>query len=163
EILPDRLRAEWHKYLPSGEVDLDVRLAFDGKEWKPEILCKCLNASFSYHKFPYRLERTRGTIELKQGTLRTNLVAATHRAELRIVGEFQIFPTPGPGWLEVRGDALRFDDKLLRAMSGPSSAIVRSLNPYGRFNYFGRFWRGADAVEHRQMVINLSQCAMRFD
>ncbi len=163
DILPERLKVEWHRFLPSGEVDLDANVAFDGKTWLPDVYCKCLNASFSYHKFPYRLERARGTIELKQGLLKTNLVAATDSAELRLVSEFQILPTPGPGWLEVRGDALRFDEKLLRAMSGPSSAIVRSLNPYGKFNLVGRFWREADGIEHRDLAINLSQCALRFD
>ncbi|HEX3872368.1 MAG TPA: hypothetical protein VHV77_18110, partial [Pirellulales bacterium] len=163
EILPEQAKTEWHKFLPSGEVDLDVRLAFDGQNWQPEVLCKCVNASFSYYKFPYRMERVRGTLELKDGILKTNLVAATDSAEVRIVCELRTLPAPGPGWVEVRGDGLRFDDKMLAAMSGPSSAIVRSLNPYGRFNLFGRFWRDDDASEHRLMVMNLSQCAMRFD
>ncbi len=163
EILPDRWQQEWHKFLPSGEVDLDVKLGFDGTAWHPELVCKCLNASFSYHKFPYRLERTRGTLELKDGRLKTNLVAASESAQLRLVGETQVLPEPGPSWFEIRGEEVRFDEKLLSAMPGTASNIVRALNPYGKFNIFGRFWRGDDAVEHKHLALNLSQCAVRFD
>ena len=60
-ILPHRLQAQWNKYLPAGQVDADVRLAFDGQTWRPEIAVRCLNVSFTHHKFPYRLEHGKGT------------------------------------------------------------------------------------------------------
>ncbi len=62
KLLPEAMRADWTKYLPEGEVDADIKLAYDGNAWQPDVDVRCLNVAFTYHKFPYRLERTTGQI-----------------------------------------------------------------------------------------------------
>ncbi|HEX4129864.1 MAG TPA: hypothetical protein VHZ24_07460 [Pirellulales bacterium] len=163
DLLPAKWQAEWHKYMPSGEVDLDVHATYDGHKWQPDVFCKCLNTSFTYHKFPYRLDRGRGTLELKQGRLALNLMAHSEEAELRLVGAWQVDVTPATGWVEMRGDNLRFDEKLLAAMPEATGRVVRSLRPFGQFGMSGKFWRGADAIEHRDLVMSFSGCSMKFD
>ena len=61
--------------MPAGEVDADVQLAFDGQTWRPEVSVRCLNVSFTHHKFPYRLEHGTGTLDLKDDRLKVNLTA----------------------------------------------------------------------------------------
>ena len=65
DILPASLQAEWKKYWPAGVVDADARLSYDGRTWQPEMVAvRCQNVSFEHHKFPYRLEQGRGTLDL---------------------------------------------------------------------------------------------------
>jgi hypothetical protein len=67
--LPESLRKHWQEYQPEGEVDADLRLSFDGMKWNPNLIVKCLNVAFTYHKFPYRFERAGGTLVLAAGFL----------------------------------------------------------------------------------------------
>ncbi|HWB00028.1 MAG TPA: hypothetical protein VG713_16125, partial [Pirellulales bacterium] len=163
DLLPPGWQAEWDKYEPAGEVNLDVSLAYDGKSWQPEIVCQCVNASFLHYKFPYRLDRARGTLDLKQGLLTTNLVAMSEDAELKIVSSMQVNVSPAVGWVEIRGEQLRFDEKLLAAMPEATRRVVRSLNAFGRFSMFSRFYRDSSAIEHRELAMSLDACSMKFD
>ena len=40
------------------------------KTWRPEVAVRCLNVSFTHHKFPYRLEHGKGTLDLKDDRLK---------------------------------------------------------------------------------------------
>lgn len=164
-LLPERWQTEWNKFVPAGEVDLDVTLEFDGQAWRREVTCKCLNVAFSYHKFPYRLERAHGTLALRQDRLDVNLVANSDHSELRLLGELTMREPHPVGWLEVRGDDLRIDEKLLLAMPERPQATVRSLNAHGKIHVFYRFWREAESPEvpHQHAVVTLQRCGMRFD
>jgi hypothetical protein len=60
DALPEPLKQPWANFLPSGRVHAELKLAYDGRTWQPEVSLQCLNVSFSYHRFPYRLERATG-------------------------------------------------------------------------------------------------------
>ncbi|HET6883010.1 MAG TPA: hypothetical protein VFI31_22770, partial [Pirellulales bacterium] len=103
-ILPLEWQNEWHKYLPAGEFDADLKLAYDGQGWRPELIVACKSVSFSFIKFPYRLERGQGRIELVDDLLKVDLKAFTEGEEVRIFGDFR---HPGPkatGKVNIRGD-----------------------------------------------------------
>ena len=130
EIVPVPLRGEWHKFMPAGEIDLDVKLAFQmARSGNLDITARLLNVAFSYHKFPYRLERARGTIEYKNNVLKViDVLAYSDRSEVRISGELHDPQQLGPGWIEVRGDNLRLDEKLLMALDDRLRAGSRAFS-----------------------------------
>lgn len=169
EALPKSAQAEWHKYLPSGEVDLILDLSYDGARWLPELTAHCHNVAFTYHKFPYRLERCRGTITVKDGQLSANLLAPGTSDEVRVVAELRPFDSPPTGVVEVRGQNVRIDEKLLVALPQGPRDVVRSLHPHGTFNLYLRLWRDASTEGvtasgwRKYVVLGLSRCSLQCD
>lgn len=164
-ILPLDWQNEWQKFLPAGEFDADLKLDYDGQKWRPELTVACRNVSFSYHKFPYRLERGQGHIGLEGNLLKIDLRAFTEGEEVRIFGDFR---NPGPkamGKVNIRGDNIRLDEKLFLALNDSGRRIVRSLNPRGTFNFTYDFWHGPEAPPrvHKKLTLSLNRCSLRYD
>ena len=53
--LPALLRDQWDKYQPTGLVDADVKLTFDGARWKPSATLTGRELAFESDKFSYRV------------------------------------------------------------------------------------------------------------
>jgi len=131
DILPDRLRPEWDKYLPAGKIHADVRLHYDGRRWDPDVTVDCLDTAFTYHKFPYRLQHARGRIEWKDNAVDVRLVGRAGSREVHVEGKI-VDPRPGCAfWFKVDGGDLPLDEKLFEALRGKARDTVRSLNPRG--------------------------------
>ena len=164
-ILPYDWQAEWHKFLPAGEFDADFKLVYDGEQFRPELTILCKSASFSYHKFPYRLERATGRLELTDGVLKLDLKAYTEGEEVRIFGQFR---NPGPeavGHVNISGNNIRLDEKLFLALSDGGRRIVRSLNPRGTMNVSFDLWHGGESPPrvHKKLTLSLNRCSLRYD
>jgi hypothetical protein len=164
-ILPLAWQGEWHKFMPAGEFDADLKLDYDGQRWQPHLTITCKNASFSYHKFPYRLERAQGRIELVDGLLKIDLKAFTEGEEVRIFGQFRNPGASAVGKINVRGDNIRLDEKLFLALSENGRRIVRSLNPRGTFNVSFDLWHGKESPPrvHKKATLSLNRCSLRYD
>ena len=162
-MLPVAWHDEWMKYLPTGEVDLRAALTYDGHTWQPEVVAHCTNVGFTYHKFPYRLERGRGTIELRQDKLQFQLVANADSAPVRLSGTV-VLTKPVQVLIEVAAENLRIDDKFFSALPDKPAEIVRSLNPYGTLNVSYRFATGDPAKPgpKHQATLTLNRCAMKY-
>jgi hypothetical protein len=165
DILPPNWQQQWRHFLPAGEVDLDVDLAFDGRVWRPDVTARCLNVGFTHHKFPYRLERGRGTVELHGDQLKINLAALGDSAEVRVVAEMQAKEESPVGWIDIRAENVRLDEKFLAALPDGGRSFVRSLNPFGTINVSYLFKRTAESVAetHQDLVVNLNGCSIKFD
>lgn len=164
DVLPENLKEHWYKYRPSGQVDIDAKLSFDGKSWRPEALVRCLNVSFTHHKFPYRLDEGRGSITLKDNALDLNLTAASGSQEVRIDARVDHLVPEGKGWCEIRADDIQFDDKLLAALPEKAREVVQSLHPRGSMAVYARYWRDADGQPlHRHVVIQPNRCSIQSD
>ncbi|MBN1395545.1 MAG: AsmA-like C-terminal domain-containing protein [Pirellulales bacterium] len=163
KILPLSLQDQWYKLLPAGRVDADVRLDFDGRRWRPEISARYLNASLTHHKFPYRLEHGKGTLELKENSLRANLVAYSGSQPVRLTAEMA-HPFNDPvGWFEAKGDNIQLDEALISALPEKSRAVVRSLDPRGSVNFYLRMWKErADEPLHQHLLVGPNRCTVRF-
>ena len=165
ELLPPKLQTEWHKYMPTGEIDADVQLDFDGVTWRPQVVMQCINVSFTHYKFPYRLDRGRGTIEFRDRQINCNLTAQSDNAEVRIAAQVEGPSSPPLGWVEIRGEQVRLDEKLLFAMPEKAANVVRTLHPTGNANAFYRWWHDAKepGTPHQFAQINLNRCSMRYE
>lgn len=167
EVLPRDLQAMWRKYFPAGSIDAQLRLDFDGRQWKPELAVACQDVSFAYHRFPYRLERSRGTVQLKDNRLQVDLTATASGQDVKIRGDVFHPGADFTGWVEFGcQQPIPLDEKLLAALVDPKARdVVRSLRPSGTLAVQGRFER-TDPREpelHRHVQIDLFNCSMNYE
>lgn len=164
ESIPDAYRQAWYKFLPEGDIDASAKLIFADGKWTPNATVACRNVSFSYHKFPYRLEQGKGTIRLIDRRITLRMMAAAGSQPMRINGDIQ---NPGPqftGWVEVEGNAVPIDDKLVAALPSKPRDVVRSMHPQGSVNVFARLWRDpGEARIHRQVMLAFNRCSIAYD
>lgn len=164
KVLSPPLLESWQKFLPEGEIDADLKLAFDGKTWKPEVEARCLNVAFTYQKFPYRLERASGLLTLHDNRLKADLTAYAGGQPVKIHGSITNPGQDFTGWVEFDGANLPFDEKLFAAMSHKVSAVVREFHPQGTFNMHGRVWReDRRSVPHEHFEMRLNRCSMNYE
>src|SRR5690606_28014349 len=98
------LQAEWAKYKPTGIVDADLQLTFDGHQWRPTATLTAHNLAFEAEEFPYRVTEGSGTIGYTPSTagqpalLNIDLMGLGGGQPLRFTGQV-IDPQPGAlGW-----------------------------------------------------------------
>jgi hypothetical protein len=163
-VIPEPLLTEWTRFKPLGEISADVKLDFDGQHWRPEVTVHCLDLAITYFKFPYRLDRASGTLELKNDQLNVDLTAYAASQPLSIVGQFQ---HPGPkftGRVDISGQNLPFDQNLIAALKPKAGNLLRSLNPSGTFNFYLRVDRdNADRLPSEFLSVHPNRAAVRYD
>lgn len=162
-ILPEELRDAWQKFQPTGEIDIDADLRFDGQKWHPRLDVKCLDVALVYEKFPFRLERGAGTLRLHDDLLTMDLTAYANTDPLRITAAIR---SPGPDWkgvVDVNCPHLELGEDVLAALPDSSRAVVRSLHPHGVISGNIRCWQQEDLVTHKSAHIDLNNCTVRYD
>jgi len=164
DSLPAWAQDLWYKYRPAGEVDADLKLAFDGAAWQPEATVQCRGVSLTHHKFPYRLDQGQGTITLKDDRLAMNLTAYRGRQPIRLTAEAS-HPFHEPvGWFEAKGDDLPLDESLVAALPERPRAVVRSLDPHGTVSFYVRLWRDkSDEPMHQHIQVAPNRCSVRYE
>jgi hypothetical protein len=123
-LLPDAWKVQWSRLLPAGEVDLRAQFTRRLGAIDPKVSVRCRNASLTHYRFPYRVDRTVGTVVVDGGSVAIHLTGQAGGRPVHIEGTFRSTPQGTAGALEVRGDAMRVDDSLLAAMPARSQAIV---------------------------------------
>ncbi len=163
-VLPENLQEQWEQYRPSGQVDVDAKLAFDGRTWSPTAQVRLLNVSFTHIHFPYRLDQGMGTLHLADGRLQVNIHACSGTEPVRIDAELVEVLNSPHGWMRVQSDAIPLDEKLLVALPDGSQKVVRSLQPQGTIRVDYRIWRERpESPLQKHLVVELNRCALRFD
>jgi hypothetical protein len=163
--LPASLQDQWQKYLPSGEIDADLWLTYDGQNWLPDLSVRLVNVAFSHYKFPYRLDQTTGTMTYSGGALNLDLTSQAGAGPIRIQGRIV---KPGPEWtggVDISGTGLSIDDRLIFALPEKGRDIVQKLAPSGQFDIAWKMWRN-DARQikpHLQMGLKLRGCGIEYE
>ena len=163
--LPESLQEQWHKYRPGGFIDADAKFVYDGRRWTPDLAVRCLNVSFTYYKFPYRLEEGSGRVTLKDDVLQVNLMACSGTQSVRLDGRWERATAPVPvGSFEAHAEELQLDTKLISALPDQSRAVVQSLRPEGTVKVYLRSWRDApEQPVHQHLVLNAKGCAIQYE
>ncbi len=163
-LLPEPLAAQWSRLLPAGEVDVTARLARRGGAIVPDIAVRCRNVSLTYYRFPYRLDRTVGTVTFKDGTLAMHLTGQAGGHPVQVEGNVARSSAGSTGFIEVRGDRLQIDDALLAAMPARSADIVRTLRGSGTFDFVFRHDRSPELPggHANSLGIRLAQCSLCY-
>jgi len=163
-MLPQPLAAQWSKLLPAGEIDLSAQVVRRGNVVEPDVSVRCRNVSLTHYRFPYRVDRTVGTVTFKGRTLAMHLTGQAGGNPVHVAGTLDMAVPGGRGFVEVRGVGMQIDDALLTAMPPRSAAIVRSLRGSGTFDFLFRHDRGPelDRGFANQLDIRLTRCSIAY-
>ncbi|HEX3725418.1 MAG TPA: hypothetical protein VHV08_04215, partial [Pirellulales bacterium] len=168
--LDEPLRTDWKNYDPEGDVNFDCMIVSDGQTWQPTLHVTCLNnISFSCHRFPYRLEGIRGTLNLEANVLALDLMGFSGAQPVYVKGRFD---NPGPnfsGVVDLWGEKIQFDEKLFGSLLKPKAReTLRSLNPRGTFNFHAHLWREPNdplprPEMHEQVRVAVNRCSVHYE
>ncbi len=162
--MPTALAQQWDLYRPSGQVDLYGVLEYDGQHWFPEATIECLDVSFLYAKFPYRLDHGQGRLELRNDTLWIHLTAFSEDQPVRIAAEI-LHPLSQPtGWVEIQAQSLPMDQKFFDALRDPTRRLLAPLHPQGNLAVVYRWQRDRPQEQgHRQIRLQLQRGAICYE
>jgi hypothetical protein len=163
-LLPERFAAQWSKLMPAGEIDVRARLMRRAGGVSPDVSVRCRNVSLTHYRFPYRLDRTVGTVTYKGTTLQLHLTGQAGGHPVQVAGTLDTAEAGGRGFVEVSGAGMRIDDALLAAMPARSADILRKLRAAGTFDFVFRHDRSPQFPRgHANALgIRLEQCSMAY-
>lgn len=169
--LPPLLQEEWLKYQPTGTVDADVQVTFDGVLWRPTITLTGRNLAFESDKFAYRVSDGSGTLSYvpagatQPAILNINLLGYGGGQPLQFNG--QVFdPQPGAlGWLEIVGENVEIEERMVNALPGKTKEVIQSMHPEGRFNVRWRIDRTlpGQLKPYSSLNLELVNCRVNYD
>ena len=162
-FMPAAVAAHWSKLLPAGEVDVRAHVVRQAGAVRPDVSLRCRNVSLTYYRFPYRVDRTVGTVTLKDTQLALHLTGEAGGHPVHVEGAVAT-TAGGPGFVEVRGEGMRIDEPLLAALPPRSAEIVRSLRAAGTFDFAFRHERSPELPGGfaNTLGIRLAQCSLTY-
>lgn len=142
EALSPKLRLSWDKLSPQGSCDLAGSMRFVNGKPKLVGTAKLQDCSIAFHKFPYRVHKVRGVVELHpEGhfTFDCNGVGADATGTCR--GMAVDLPGGPASDIEIVCKNAMIDDRLEAALDPPMLAIYRKFKAAGRGDVYARFTR----------------------
>jgi hypothetical protein len=163
-FLPASLTSQWSKLLPAGEVDLRATLNRRQGTLATDLSVRCRNISLTYYRFPYRVDRTVGTVTYRNGHVAMHLTGSAGGHPVHVEGSIDVSRPGKPGRVEVRGEGMRIDEALLAALPAQKAEIVRRLRATGTFDFAFRHDRdpGFEKGYHNTLGIRLTRCTMAY-
>jgi hypothetical protein len=163
-LLPPALAAQWSKLLPAGEIDVRAELRRRDGAIDPDVAVRCRNVSLTHYRFPYRVDRTVGTVTFKGRALNLHLTGQAGGHPVHVAGTIDTAVAGGRGFVEVSGDGMRIDDALLAAMPPRSADVLRALRGSGSFDFVFRHDRGPGLPRgwSNSLGIRLANCSLSY-
>jgi hypothetical protein len=163
-LLPPAIAEQWRRLLPAGEVDVRAEVTRRKGTLDPRISVRCRNISLTHYRFPYRLDRTVGTVVFQGRALSLYLTGQAGGHPVQVSGAFQFDPAGPVGHVEVRGEGMRINDSLLAAMPPRSADIIRSLRAAGVFDFVFRHERARHLPDGKanSLGIRLTGCSLAY-
>lgn len=162
--LPPKWKEQWDRYLPGGEVNADFQLSRDKNGWHPQCKIECISLAFTHYKFPYRMERAQGIIELQDDLLDLQLSAQAGTRPVEIVGRIHQPGPNGVGEVFVKVDAVPLNEKLIRATPEKIQKVIESFAPQGTINIFFHAKRDTPTAQWTpHYVIDLNNVSIRYE
>jgi hypothetical protein len=163
-FLPAPLASQWSKLLPAGEVDLQLKLARRAGQLTRDMSIRCRNLSLTYYRFPYRLDRTVGTVTYRDGAITMHLTGLAGGNPVHVEGALDTSRPGNPGSVQVRGEGMRIDDALLTALPPAGADVMRRLRGTGTFDFAFRHERDAKHPRgfKNSLGLRLSKCTLAY-
>jgi len=169
--LPTVVKDQWDKYQPTGIVGGELQLTFDGKNWHPVAMLRGHELAFESDKFRYRLSDGSGTIRYtpreanQPAQLDLDLVGHGGGQPLKIVG--QVFdPRPGAtGWVEITGQNVDIEHRMIKALPEKARKVIRSMHPTGKFHVRWKLERKqlGQLKPDTWLQLELADCQVKYD
>jgi len=149
DALPAETRAVWDRVLPTGEVDLDLRLLRSkGGEPRIRATARARGNRVLVRDVPLPVTIREGTVEFNEGRVRLNHLMG----QVDPIGEIAVSGEISPGadgpttHLEIDGKAIPIDDRFKERMPRALSDVLKSLKLSGTadFKFTMDEWRERD-------------------
>ena len=162
-FLPPDLQSHWQKLLPEGEVDFRAEVMRKKGNTIPKVSLRCRNVSLTHYRFPYRLDRTVGTVILNNKQLTMHLTGQAGGNPVQVNGQMQLTDAGSIGHVEVRGREMPIDERLLTAMPARGAEILERLHASGTFDFIFRQDRSPDFPKghFNSLDIRLLDCTLK--
>ena len=147
-------------------IDADLTLEFDGRTSRPEVSEASIsfsNMSFTHDKFPYRVDRGKGSLELKNDLLTLDVTAFSGSQPVRMKAKVNR-PLHGPtGWFKATGDDIQIDKDIIKALPEKPQEVAQKLDPHGTINFKYHCLRDvADQPMHHYLRLNPNGCSICY-
>lgn len=131
-----KLKKFYDDYDPHGLVDLEIEVAKRAGADQPilarRIILSPQGADMSYRRIPYRVRQVYGVVEYATDGVRINDLRGTHGDGIVTVnGYFEKPLKTSTKKLSIRGEQIRIDDDLYRAMPDQYRKPTRMFSPSG--------------------------------
>ncbi len=137
-FLPAEWTGHWQKILPQGEVDVRAEVHRKNGFTIPNVSLRCRNIALTHYRFPYRLDRTVGTVILENKELTMHLTGQAGGNPVQVNGVIELTDAGTVGHVEVRGRDMPIDERLLTAMPARGAEILERLHADGTFDFVFR-------------------------
>jgi AsmA-like C-terminal region len=183
--LPVGLDHLWQRFRPTGPIDVDAKLTFDGHRLRPDLTAYCRGISLTdAEKFPYPVEQATGTVHLlpaptgDDAELHIDLNAQGNGQPIHIradladlkmptaVAAANAEPVAKPVIsVEVSGSGIAIHERLLAALSERTQRFVRSLAPEGTIDFRWRYERAnpAQLDADTSLELRLADCGVQYE
>ena len=164
QVMPHSAKRFCEHFKPDGMFDARIEM---GQGLKKKITARLINTSFSYHKFPYRLENCRGKVAWVGNRLEYTVNTVEHDQTLKIEG---VIDNPGDKATYFCNfgteGLLPIDEPMLRSLVNYPSVerAVRDFRLQGHVSGRGTIEKltpGPNGIVRKQVAIRLHECAVR--
>ena len=151
----------------SGVGDVNTELTLVNGTWKPQCLdVRFSELNFTFLEFPYSVERLVGDMHIDDSAkINFNLVTRHGEAvRVRVLGNYEnIFDDPA-GQVQIWGEDVPIDDKLMKTIPNQYRQIVQSLHPTGKITAYLRLTLPpGDVPLQKRFSIGLNKVAIQYD
>jgi len=166
-FLNDTVEELLSKFDYEGTTDLYAQLSCQNGAWLPKnIEMHVSEVGFAYHPFPYRLDRLAGRLLVDDTAALHFRFTTKQDAALKAVIEghyTNIFSAP-VGKVEVFGEDVPIDQKLIRTLPPSVQQVAHSLNPTGKLKSHLIFELPPNhAPLNKHFDITLDNVSLRYD
>jgi hypothetical protein len=167
--LPESLQEVQALFSPAGVIELSLQFSRKSGRWFRRARVVPADLRLSFVRFPYLLEKVQGSVDCKLdeavGLRETavNLVGYTGSRPVFIRGQVS-GESPCAVAVDVWGEDIPLDDKLIAALPARYQQMARSFHPSGLGNFVAHIRRplGRHDFDNR-FVVQFHDSAIRFD
>lgn len=167
ECLPPRVRKFDEDYRPAGLLDLDFDLGRRDGQWtRQHWVLRPAGMSACFDKFRYPLENIRGILDIRLDEKRVDvdLAGYTGAQPVHVKGDCAGEGTQVKVKIDITGDDIPLDEKLIQALPPMYQAIARKLHLRGLGNIVARVRRTPDsATFDNHYTVNLHHAALQWE
>jgi len=151
----------------AGTTDLYAQLSCRAGVWRPKnVSMQISEIAFAHHAFPYRLDRLSGTLLIDETeSLHLHFKSKQDNPVKAVIdGRYRNIFEDATGKVEITGENVPIDPKLIQALPLSVQKVVHSLNPAGKLH--ARLileLPPGDAPLEKQIDIALDHVSLRYD
>lgn len=164
-FLKEKMRNFLDDFELSAMTNVSGQLVFANGSWKPHrIRVDAKDFELSFEKFPYKIERLAGSLELDESeVLRFNFNREDEFQKIAILGRIKNTLSNMSGSIRLEGFDIPIDDKLMRTFAQKRMDVITSLRPQGNLDARILFDIKEGGELGRYCEIIAKDCSIKYD